>query len=233
MGQGAIEGIEGLLAAREYWYCLLHRVFGADPASDLASLAGSAAFQDSVALYSESDDDSFAALDGAAKSLYDDDGAVEALRSEYTALFVGPGKLAAPPWESMYVGREGRLFQESTLAVRYAYAEFGFRPMEYKKVADDHLALMMDFMARMAAKSLDAFSSGDRDELKRLLAGQEAFIDEHLLNWIPRYAKDVADARVSRFYESFAKAAVSFFRIDREAIDEVREALRLNDKAAQ
>ena len=233
MGQSAIEGIEGLLAAREYWYCLLQRVFGADPASDLASLAGNPAFQDFVALYSESDDDLFAALGVAVKSLSDDDGAMETLKSEYTTLFIGPGKLAAPPWESVYIGQEGRLFQESTLAVRYAYAEFGFRPVEYKKVADDHLALMMCFMARMAAKSLEAFTSGDRDELKRLLVGQKAFIDEHLLNWVPRYAKDVADAQVSRFYDSFVKAAVSFFRIDRGAIGEVQEALRLNDKAVQ
>ncbi|WP_251230263.1 TorD/DmsD family molecular chaperone [Adlercreutzia aquisgranensis] len=232
MGQSVSEGVESLFAARGYGYRLLHRVFGADPAPDLVSLAEDPAFLNLLALCSESEGDAFARLGAVVSGLGTDDDAVAALKSEHTVLFVGPGKLAAPPWESMYVGQEGRLFQESTLAVRYAYAEFGFRPVGYKKVADDHLALMMDFMARMAAKSLDAFTCGNRDELGRTLAGQRSFIDEHLLNWVPRYAEDVAGARVSAFYESFANAAVGFFRIDREVIGEVQEALALSDGAA-
>ncbi|MEI3231097.1 MAG: molecular chaperone TorD family protein, partial [Gordonibacter pamelaeae] len=41
------------------------------------------------------------------------------LRSVYTKLFIGPAKLPAPPWESVYAtGGRPLLFQESTLAVR-------------------------------------------------------------------------------------------------------------------
>ena len=51
-------------------------------------------------------------------------------------MFIGSGNLGAPPWESTYVGKEGLLFQESTLKVRHEYAESGYLPQDYSKVAD-------------------------------------------------------------------------------------------------
>jgi TorA maturation chaperone TorD len=66
------------------------------------------------------------------------------LKSEYTALMIGPAKLPAPPWESAYLTRERIIFQESTLKVRRAYQKYQFLPANYPYEADDHLALELD-----------------------------------------------------------------------------------------
>jgi hypothetical protein len=50
---------------------------------------------------------------------------VDALVSDYNHLFVGPAKLLAAPWESVYVDRERMLFQRTTLEVKSWYERFG------------------------------------------------------------------------------------------------------------
>ena len=59
---------------------------------------------------------------------------LDAARDEYTRLFVGPGALPAPTWESPDLTKEPTLFQENTLAVRAAYRAHGVEPKRLQPV---------------------------------------------------------------------------------------------------
>ena len=71
---------------------------------------------------------------------------LEAARSDYMALFVGPGTPLAPPWESVCRHKdEALVFQKETLEVRAAYRELGLQVEKLHHEPDDHIAYELEF----------------------------------------------------------------------------------------
>lgn len=148
----------------------------------------------------------------------------ERLRSEYAKLFVGPGKLPAPPWESVYVCGEDLLFQQSTLAVRQAFRAAGYQASGYPHEADDHLATELHFMAALSEDAKRAYDEQNADRLTLLLSRQLVFLCEHLDVWLPAFVRRLherADSSTSRFYPAFAVLAAEICKADIEAIGEL------------
>ena len=143
----------------------------------------------------------------------------EALKSEYTRLFIGPGKLAAPPWESVYRTKERSLFTRITLEVRSFYRSQGFIPELYPSVADDHISLEFDFLARLAAAALDAYileaqAEPSGTDCQEALAASRDFLREHLLTWFDEYVGDLQAQQEARFYPHTALIAKLFVEAD-------------------
>lgn len=207
-----------VLGNRRFLYALVHRAFASEPDAALLAVVLDEHARDECSLLDDAD--------GAGLSLWraladeaacDEDGR---LRSEYTRLFLGPEKLPAPPWESVYVNGEPLLFQESTLAVRDAYRRAGYLAAGYPREADDHVAIELDFMATLASKSCEA-AVLDREAL----AVQLAFLEEHLLVWMDSFAERLcACDTVSGFYPSFARLAALVCRRDAEVLKELLAA---------
>jgi TorA maturation chaperone TorD len=145
------------------------------------------------------------------------------LRNEYTRLFLGPAALPVPPWESAFMAKEPVLFTKVTLKVREAYARAGFRASGYRYEADDHLATELDFMAQLAARTVAANDSGDREGVSLLLGRQQDFLREHLLAWIRGYAQSLAEAdRISCVYPTLAALAALVCERDAVLIEEMQ-----------
>jgi len=136
---------------------------------------------------------------------------------------VGPGKLVAYPWESVYTGSEKLLFQESTLRVRQFYRKYGYLPQAYPHVADDHISLELHFMAKLSQRALEAFQQNDLQSVRNLLEGQKIFMKYHLLNWIPQYAENMKMSKTSHMYPQFALATDAFIKVDNQFIEEAVE----------
>jgi TorA maturation chaperone TorD len=49
------------------------------------------------------------------------------IQADYTRLFIGPGKVLAPPYESVHFSSDRLMFQMETLQVRRWYARFGLQ----------------------------------------------------------------------------------------------------------
>ena len=138
--------------------------------------------------------------------------AVESAQADYNRVMLGFGKRISHPWESAYTSVTGLLFREETLAVREAYLEQGLEAQRYMNVADDHIALECEFMARLARKTGMELSAG-RDA-KRLETAQSAFIEEHLAKWVGPYAIDVAQDAPDSLYARASEALASFVQWD-------------------
>ena len=146
----------------------------------------------------------------------------DGLCSAYTKLFIGPAKLPAPPWESVYATGEPLLFQESTLAVRDAYRRAGYAAAGSPHEADDHLAVELDFMATLAADASAAFEAGDEERCADLLAVQRDFLREHLLTWVGAFAERLAgSAGDGAFYPRFAELAALVCARDADVLEEL------------
>jgi putative dimethyl sulfoxide reductase chaperone len=164
----------------------------------------------------------FHVLNQLRQSMLDDiEGTLDFLKSEYTCLLVGPNKLPAPPWESVYLSQERTLFQESTLKVRRNYLEYNFLPMNYPHEADDHLALELDFMAHLAQLSQEHFESEKSEEVKKVLLDQKAFLNEHLLVWIGDFAEQIQHGKTQFFYPQMATLTEHVLKIDALVIEEI------------
>ncbi|NMA69147.1 MAG: molecular chaperone TorD family protein [Desulfitobacterium sp.] len=224
------DAIAIILANRSYLYRLLQRVFGTDPQLEILETAVSEHTRESLQLILQEDehlfDKHFETLDNLKESLAtDSEGTLDKLKGEYTYLFIGPDKLPAPPWESVYLSKERILFQENTLNVRRVYLEYNFLPSNYPHEADDHLGLELDFMAHLSKLAQEHFENGQTEELKKVLQDQKKFLDEHLLMWIDEFANDIQKSKTHYFYPSMADLTKHVLKIDNVIIDELLGAI--------
>jgi TorA maturation chaperone TorD len=151
------------------------------------------------------------------------DEAFAALTDDYTRLFVGPGRLLAAPWESVYANKDRAVFQKETVSVRNWYLRFELGlTSEYNEPAD-HIGLEFAFLAELAQRTIEASDIRDGREVKRLIDAQRAFLGQHLLPWVPRWAGDVVEHARTDLYRGLAWLArgtvieaASFFSVASE-----------------
>lgn len=222
------DAIAAALANRSFVYTYLWRAFAADPDEALlATVATDQATEECVILAGEGSCavQEQRALASAASA----PDALEALKSDYTRLFIGPGKLPAPPWESVYVSGEDLLFQPSTLEVRDAYRKAGYQATGYPHEADDHLATELGFMEALAKDSQAAYDANDSEKLRLLLSQQTMFLAQHLNVWLPQFVERLLNTespKFGEFYPRFAVLARELCAADAVALVEISGSLQ-------
>ena len=182
-------GVPERLAARAYLYALFQHLFAEEPNESFVQAVDAELAREAFVLMGGTACDA-EAFGKALAGLED----VPARRIDYARLFVGPGALPAPPWESVCKFKDGSLFTRITLEVRAAYRAQGFIPERYPQVSDDHLALELDFLARLAQGMQKAWEEGDSDALERARQTSASFLEEHLGAWIGPFSADLANA---------------------------------------
>ncbi|MFA5536364.1 MAG: molecular chaperone TorD family protein [Bacillota bacterium] len=220
------DGIAIVLATRHYLYQFLQHIFGNEPNQKLLNIATDQHTLEALELVLDEKNSSFSAYLGLladlSSALFIDAGdTLDKLKNEYTQLMIGPNKLPAPPWESIYVTKERTLFQETTLIVRRVYLNYNFLPANYPHEADDHLAFELDFMALLAKLTLEKFNEQNTKAIKRLLADQKAFLEEHLLLWVGDFARDIQASKTHLFYPQMANLTEQFLHEDKGILNEL------------
>lgn len=235
------------LANRAYVYNLMHVAFGFQPSAAVLETVCGAEVREVLKAFAvelgrsdslwnkarESVDaaglqgrlDGLCALGEEVASRIEEAPFVEALRSDFTKLFQVPGEAYVRPWESPYLGKEGMVFQASTLDVRSFYHQAGFKLKAEKHFPDDHIAAMMDYMGRMAQRAYEAFANESDDQVRTLLAAQRLFAEKHLLTWVDEFAKAVAEKDERGYFNAFAQAAVAFVHVDYELAADIDRSL--------
>ena len=220
--------VQTALAARVYLYRMFQAVFGDDPTEELLAIVFSDTTNEATTCFDGADADEYRA---AVSSLAKCRGAFEANRAEYleaakrdyTHLLVGPEDLKAPPWECVHLTNERVLFQEATLKVREAYRSENMLPSGYPHVSDDHIAIELDFIAKLSEKARQAFDVGDVEEYRRLLEAQRTFVNEHPAKWAKKYAEALEDAAFGSLYSCMGALCAAFLPLDVEVIGELLE----------
>ncbi len=133
--------------------------------------------------------------------------AFDNLRIDNTRLFIGPGKLLAPPWESVGLCEERLVFQEQTLQVRDWYARYGLELVNLHKEPDDHIGLEFEFIAHLAKLGLQALEANDHKRFDELLQAQKQFLAEHPLQWAIPWTRLVEKNAWTDFYRGIALVA--------------------------
>jgi len=149
------------------------------------------------------------------------------LAVERTRLLRGvkPGYSPPPPYESVYVGSDQGPLMQASVAVRQAYAEAGVGLPEEVKDQPDFIGLELDFMRHLTEKEAQAWAAGDPEEALKVLEKEQAFLEEHITRWIPRFCDVMLQEARLDFYRGIARMTKGF------VLDEAQKVAELVDWA--
>ena len=105
----------------------------------------------------------------------------DALAVDYAGIYLTHAYRASPN-ESVWTDEEHLERQQSMFEVREYYRRYGLGAADWRKRADDHLVLQLQFLAHLfgAQRPDETFPTAAR------------FMDEHLLRWLTPFASRVA-----------------------------------------
>jgi len=128
------------------------------------------------------------------------------LAADYADIYLNYGLRAAPN-ESVWLDEDNLAMQAPMFEVRALYQRHGLQVPDWRRRADDHLVHELQFLAYL----LDP-DNGDT------LGEAAAFLDEHLLLWLPDFSARVAQRSATPFYAGVAAVTAAY-------LDELRELL--------
>ncbi|MFC2159085.1 molecular chaperone [Acidobacteriota bacterium] len=126
------------------------------------------------------------------------------MRENFTRLFIGLERTLAPPYSSVYLGKEGILFDEETLKVRDFYTRFGLELKGKDIVPDDHIGIELHFLSTMCTETASAIGTGDQNHRRNCEAGIKSFLSDHLLLWIDPLAQNILENTENNYFRGIA-----------------------------
>lgn len=146
---------------------------------------------------------------------------LKSLVIDFSRLFVGPFKLLAPPYGSLYLETQGVLMGDSTLDVRTRYRKEGLE-ISLKEVPD-HIVLELEFMYFLISKQIEAENSSNNQAASDYLKKQASFLQTHLVSWIAKFAHNVQIHAQTNFYRKLASITMTFVKRDLENLLIIQE----------
>jgi anaerobic sulfite reductase subunit A len=146
------------------------------------------------------------------------------LAVDYAKVFHGAGisgSAAAYPYESVYTSPERLIMQDARDKVVAAYRAKGLSKAEMLDFPEDHIALEFEFMAHLCHETQHVFVTQDWPAVSVCLKEQLAFLEQHLLNWVPGFCADVEKFAETEFYKAVAKVTNGYLRLERTILEDM------------
>lgn len=186
-------------------YSFLSRVFYQAPDSELiATLVANRLFDDWPMESEEPETQAGLAMLRQFCEVWDDS-LLPSLKVDFARLFIGPDKLLAPPWESVYLSPDHLMFEKQTLEVRQAYKHFNMEAPIPGREPDDHIGLELRFVAHLCNIGLNAVETERIDQLTLVTDAIRDFLKSHLTLWSGEFAKRVVIHGQTDYYRGTAK----------------------------
>ena len=212
------------LSARAFAYDLLKCAFLQEPSRKFLKLLIEEEMVQAFPFY-DSDTDLRKAIDTILDDLKQSDvtskKGAQNLHWDYTRMFIGPGEVQAPPWESIYRDVERLHFSKETLEVRDAYRKYNLLPKRFGHDPDDHIGLELDFMHKLCEMAKEKAEGADEKGLLEILKDQKTFLDDHLMKWVPAWSRDVVKSAETDFYKGAAQLLDAYLRLDTKMLEAV------------
>ena len=148
------------------------------------------------------------------------------LAADYLRTFLGhgiDGHSAAYPYESVYTSERRLLMQDARTEVLALFRANGLEKDSSFKDAEDHIALELEFMQLMALRCAEALRSNDADEALALVRAQAAFLDDHLMAWVPLFTTEMLKFAKTDLYRGLSRVTEGFLTEDQRVLEEILE----------
>ena len=148
---------------------------------------------------------------------------LDILSLDFSRLFLGPYKMHAPPFGSVYLDGERQIMGESTLEVRNKYREAGLDISSDFRNPPDHIAAELEFMYFLIFKEVEAIGDSDIETTLSFIEKQRAFLSEHLGAWVFDFADIIEDRAETDFYKNLARATRTFIEENFDELSDLSE----------
>jgi TorA maturation chaperone TorD len=128
----------------------------------------------------------------------------DALQREFFDLFVGVSRGELLPYGSYYM--TGFLHERPLASVRESLSALGIERADNVFEPEDHIAILCEVMAGLAAGRFETEPGADR-----------RFFERQLRPWAPRFFVDLETAKSANFYRAVARVGGLFMDIEAEA----------------
>ncbi|MDR1184305.1 MAG: molecular chaperone TorD family protein [Coriobacteriales bacterium] len=145
---------------------------------------------------------------------FESDVAIEQVGVEYTRLFIGPGKPAAPPWETLY--REGGtvLFGQPTFEMKQLFAHEGVKVGADSHQFEDHLGFELLYLGMRGTNFIDTPPAIES------IVELRDFIKHHPLSFIKPLLIKVREAVSIGYYSALIELIWGLLLWDFDLLDE-------------
>lgn len=133
------------------------------------------------------------------------------LAADFCDLFLKSDKDSALPYASVYIGQTGLLNDTPAQAMAELLKKHGVTTHETLNEPADHLAIELDFLGHLIIRSNELEKEAHMD---RAFAEQAAFIQTHLMRWVPQFATRCQSLDQFGFYAAVTELLVAFLELD-------------------
>ncbi|MEM3449326.1 MAG: molecular chaperone TorD family protein [Thermoprotei archaeon] len=141
------------------------------------------------------------------------------LAEDYAGIFLGVRGVVPHPSESAYMTKDHTIFQKQRDEILQMYQQMGLQKDPSFPEPEDHIALELCFMARLANQTVNALELKNLELLLQMLRYQQSFMDQHLVRWVPKLCQDIYRSARTDFYKGVALFTRGFINLDRAMIN--------------
>lgn len=130
--------------------------------------------------------------------------------ASYNRLCIGPGRLLADPYESIWRSGERVMNNHYTAAVAYAYAQFGLVSSNEFSEMSDYFPNEVEFMFCLASAEAASRANGDTDLADAFAQAHDLFWSQHLGHWARQFLDKFCSESDSSFWTAFGYELSAF-----------------------
>jgi TorA maturation chaperone TorD len=157
----------------------------------------------------------------------DDDKLRLRIEVDYNRLFIGPEKLIAPPYESVYLSKRDFFLKSDedpksiidpiyAASIKREYSARGYRiSSDYSDFADN-IMFELDYCSYLCRRAAKAYKEGDLLAGDNFLSCKDRFIVEHPLRWIDALVTRIEGSTELGFQESVVILTRRIMQLDTE-----------------
>ncbi len=144
----------------------------------------------------------------------------EELAVEWTRLFRGlkRGYGPPPPYESVYKEGSGQDSRQGIGDVMKIYREAGVGMDEKAGQRVDYVGVELDFMRHLTENETELWKKSNHIDAIKCLRSEEAFLLEHLSQWVPKFCDAVLQDARTDFYRGVARFTKGFLSLEAENV---------------
>jgi TorA-specific chaperone len=150
------------------------------------------------------------------------------LARDYVRVFIGHGMnghSAAYPYESVHTSEKRLMMQEARAEVLAVYRQNELKKDESWREFEDHIAVELEFMQIMCLRTAESLQAGGEDAAVDLLKTQYAFVQDHLLNWVPMLTADMLHFAETELYRGLAELTLGFVQTEAEVLEDLLQGV--------
>lgn len=143
--------------------------------------------------------------------LLDRDDAQLELAADFCDLFLKSDRDSALPYASIYIGKSGLLNDTPAKELETLMAKHGVSVEKGLNEPADHIAIVLDFLGNLIIRSNELEQARHMEEA---LKEQQAFIQTHLLSWVPQFSAKCQTLDQFGFYSAITSLTEAFLKLD-------------------